>query len=564
MSDLQHLLERFAEEGEQRGATAVLDAAATIVASRRKRRHFRRMAATLVALTIAIGGTAVSVRSGNHERGLVVTAATPVPTDSLAPIPAPEKPREQIQVALDRASAPLAVGNGRIWVGGTSGVEAFDPLTLHRVGTVATVLPVLELASSSNGLWVLSGRDFNLDAQRNPRYRLERVDPSTLKVQLAMDLPFAVGYHSSWHIRLAAASETVWVALGSSVLRIDSRSSTAMQVGPTGQSVGNIAADSSGLWIIADNAPLLQHIDTATNTVTTIRGLPDGFYWSIAATTDAAWLIASVDAGPGLRLIKVDAASHAIATYRIPGVALVGDNGQLWVQVIDPHGHSLNFDNLVAQIDTRNGRLLRTVKISIGEEPGSSGNGYASLPFVVTGDKIWSAYNGLQRTTLDRKTTSTTISASSAALSCHATQLRVTMGSGGGATGHLGQDFVLRNASDATCSLRGAVTVHQYDQRGRLLSGRSVQGDSFMFPAVPARLIVVRSGGYASFATEVGDVNTDGLSYSVQCPTPARTDFVLPNGGGVLRSPRFLGGCNYSGITVTVSNIVAGPKPPTY
>ena len=411
MSDLQHLLERFAEEGEQRGATAVLDAAARIVASRRKRRHFRRMAATLVALTIAIGGTAVIVRSSNHERGLVVTAPTPVPTASpstttptasLAPIPAPEKPREQIQVALDRASAPLAVGNGRIWVGGTSGVEAFDPLTLHRVGTVATVLPVLELASSSNGLWVLSGRDFNLDPQRNPHYRLERVDPSTLKVQLSTDLPFAVGYHSSWHIRLAATSETVWVALGSSVLRIDARNSVAIQVGPTGQSVGDIAADSSGLWIIADNAPLLQHIDTATNTVTTIRGLPDGFYWSIAATTDAAWLIASVDAGPGLRLIKVDAASHAIATYRIPGVALVADNGQLWVQVIDPHGHSLNFDNLVAQIDTRNGRLLRTVKISIGEEPGCSGNGYASPPFVVTGDKIWSAYKGLQRTTLDR------------------------------------------------------------------------------------------------------------------------------------------------------------------
>jgi hypothetical protein len=412
MSDLQHLLRRFAEEGEQRGADAVLDAALTTVTHRRNRRRVRWVVATVVVLTVAIGGTTVIVRSGNHDGVRVVTAPTSTPTvsastatapsNALAPIPAPQTPREQIQVPLDRADAPIAVGSNKIWVGGASGIEAFDPVTMHQLGAVPTVLPVLELVSSSDGLWVLSGRDDNLDGHRNPRYHLERIASSTLKVQQTMDLPFAVGYHSSWHIRLAALSGTAWVALGSSVLRIDSHSGAITQLSPAGAPVGNMAVDHTGVWIIADNAPLLQHIDAATNAVTTIPGLPDGFYWSIATTTDAAWLVASTDARAGLQLMRVDAATHAIATYRIPGIAPVADDDQLWVQVIDPHGRSLNFDNLVAQIDTRTGRLLRTVRISIGEEPGSSGNGYPNPPFAVIGNKIWSAYHGLQRTTLDR------------------------------------------------------------------------------------------------------------------------------------------------------------------
>jgi Protein of unknown function (DUF4232) len=195
----------------------------------------------------------------------------------------------------------------------------------------------------------------------------------------------------------------------------------------------------------------------------------------------------------------------------------------------------------------------------------SSGKGHASgtVPTTVAPTTTSTAPR-VSIVTSQPTSSTTTVPASTEALPCKSTQLTVTLGSGGGATGHLVQDFVLRNMSAKTCTLQSAVSVHQYDRRGSLLGGRSQEAQAFTFPAVPARRVVLRSGGYASFATEVGDVNTDGLSYSVQCPTPARTDFVLPNGGGVLRSPKVLGGCDYAGITVTVSNIVAGREPPTY
>lgn len=158
----------------------------------------------------------------------------------------------------------------------------------------------------------------------------------------------------------------------------------------------------------------------------------------------------------------------------------------------------------------------------------------------------------------------TTVPASTEVLPCESTQLTVTLGSGGGATGHLVQDFVLSNTSAKTCTLQRAVSVRQYDQRGTLLSGRSQESQAFTFPAVAAQRVVLTSGTYASFATEVGDVTTGDVSYSVQCPTPARTEFVLPNDGGVIRAPKVLGGCDYAGVTVTVSNFVAGRSAPAY
>ena len=142
------------------------------------------------------------------------------------------------------------------------------------------------------------------------------------------------------------------------------------------------------------------HIDAATNKATPIPGLPAGFYWSIATTGDAAWTVAAVDSGSTLQLTRIDAVTHALTTSRIHGIALVAGDGQLWVQVIPPTGgSSLNYHSLIGQIDTATGQISRTVMISIGEEPGSAGNGYANPPFAVANGQIWSAYNGLQRTT---------------------------------------------------------------------------------------------------------------------------------------------------------------------
>jgi hypothetical protein len=145
---------------------------------------------------------------------------------------------------------------------------------------------------------------------------------------------------------------------------------------------------------------------------------------------------------------------------------------------------------------------------------------------------------------------------------CNATQLSITLGSDGAATGHLPQDFVLRNTSATNCTLTGAVRARQYDRSGHLLRGGSQEGSAYTFPAVPASPVVLVPGAFASFATEVEDVAAGTVSDAVQCPAAARTEFVLPNDGGVLYSPKALGGCLYG--NVTVSNIVAGRTPPRF
>jgi hypothetical protein len=162
-------------------------------------------------------------------------------------------------------------------------------------------------------------------------------------------------------------------------------------------------------------------------------------------------------------------------------------------------------------------------------------------------------------TTLQKASTTTLASAFAA---CKATQLSISLGSDGAALGHVPQDFMLRNGSATTCTLQGAVRVRQYDARASLERGGSEEGSAYTFPAVPARRVVLDSGAYASFATQVTDNPAGAASYAVQCSTPTRTEFVMPNGGGVLLSPKVLGGCDYG--AVTVSNIVAGRVPPRY
>ncbi len=82
MSDLQNLLERFAETGEPRGADAVFDAAATSTARRRRHRRFVAAGAVGVAMTLAVG-TVVVVRSHRDNGPQVVTTPSSISTPTI-------------------------------------------------------------------------------------------------------------------------------------------------------------------------------------------------------------------------------------------------------------------------------------------------------------------------------------------------------------------------------------------------------------------------------------------------------------------------------------------------
>jgi hypothetical protein len=90
MSDLQHLLERFAEMGEQRGADAVFDTAVKTVAHRRKQRRRRAALAAVVAVTVTAAAVVVIVRAQSAKVLRVVTTPTSVSTTTVpAPVSAP-------------------------------------------------------------------------------------------------------------------------------------------------------------------------------------------------------------------------------------------------------------------------------------------------------------------------------------------------------------------------------------------------------------------------------------------------------------------------------------------
>ena len=158
-----------------------------------------------------------------------------------------------------------------------------DPVTLHRVGHVPVVRPVLELASSSDGVWVLSGRDetFERPPHALEPYRLERINPATLRVEFSKNLPYDDSYQSDEQIRLVAAPGTAWIAFGSTVVRVNTRTGDMTSISLSGRYEANIAADNTGLWVETDgtngrnvqDAPLV-HIDASTNTVTTVPGSP--------------------------------------------------------------------------------------------------------------------------------------------------------------------------------------------------------------------------------------------------------------------------------------------------
>jgi hypothetical protein len=389
--------------------------------SRLRRRSRSKAIAAIVAVavvvTIAVGVAVVARHAGPSKASPVAPSAsiststtgdtTTTGPASIAAIPSPVAPADQTQVPLDPTGVSVAFGSGRIWVGTAAGLAVFDPVTMHSIGTVATAQTVLAVASSDNATWIVTGSSQNLETSKNPAYQLERIEPSALRVAFSTQLPFVPGYRSAEHLRLVAAGQTAWVSLADSLVRIDEQGDRVTRIALGGYGAGNIAADLTGLWIASNGSyrasakytPVL-HVDIATNTLTAIPGFPSGFYWSVATTDGAAWTLAAVDSGTSLTLTRIDAVTHALTTHRIPGIALVTGDGQLWVQLIPPTGGpSLNYNDLIGQIDTTTGKIRRTIKIAIGEEPGSSGDGYASPPFAVGGGRIWSGYNGLQRTT---------------------------------------------------------------------------------------------------------------------------------------------------------------------
>lgn len=379
----------------------------------KRRRHARGVAAVaVVALLACVVITFTVLDTSSHHRRVRVGTPTNPPSTSLpgraTAFPEPTPPREQVRAELDRTDAPLAVGTDAVWVGTSSGVTAFDRATLHELGHIPMALPVVELSVTPTSVWALTGSTAPATAPEGyPPYHLTRIDPVTRNVVFESDLPYLSSAPSNRHVRLAAEPDVAWISFGTEVLRIDTATNAMVTISLSGRYAAHIATDETGLWIATNGgdsaetaAPQVLRVDASTNAITTVPGVPNGFMWSIASTGDAAWFV-EVYVDPGRdatsHLVRVDAATLALTAFQVPGIVVIGGDGQLWVRVVESDPASFDQDGIIGLVDPTNGSIVRTVDIAVGG-PGTS-DGYINPPFAVVDGQIWSAYRGLERTT---------------------------------------------------------------------------------------------------------------------------------------------------------------------
>jgi hypothetical protein len=383
-------------------------------AARGRRRKTRFSAlAVIVVLVAGLVGWRVLVSDDNRPPGITskparppATTPTTNPTSALSGIPAPSVPADQARVALDRLNAPMAVTDGKVWVANASGVDTFGPTTLRRIATIPTDVPVVTMAANGNDLWIVTGDDDSGDRGVSGPYTLLRIDATSERVVWSDVLPFVDhGHRSSWNLRLAAGPGLAWVTFNDSVLKVDAATGDVTPISLQGKSVGNTAASRDGLWISSNGGMTpatatfgVLYIDARTNVITPVEVAPRGFMWSIGATDDAAWLLQCDGADHNcMQLVRIDATTHALNSFAVPGMAVVTGDGQIWVQLGDFSGGA---GGLVGAFDPSTGKITQTLSVFLGGSPGSSSDGYTYPPFAVANGQVWSAYSGLQRTTI--------------------------------------------------------------------------------------------------------------------------------------------------------------------
>jgi hypothetical protein len=383
-------------------------------AARGRRRKTRFSAlAVIVVLVSGLVGWRVLVSDDSRPPAVTskparppATTATTDPTSVLGGLPAPSIPADQARVALDRLDAPMAVADGKVWVANASGVDAFDPTMLQRIATIPTEVPVVTMAANGTDLWIVTGDDNAGDRGAGAPYTMLRVDTASERVVWTDVLPFTDnGHRSTWNIRLAAGPGLAWVTFSDSVLKVDAATGDVTPISLQGKSVGNTAASRDGLWISSNGGMTaataafgVLYIDARTNEITPIEVASPGFMWSIGATDDAAWLLQCAGADRNcMRLVRIDATTHALNSFAVPGMAVVTGDNQIWVQLGDFSG---NGGGLVGVFDPTTGKITQTLSVFLGSQPGSSSDGYTYPPFAIANGQVWSAYSGLQRTTI--------------------------------------------------------------------------------------------------------------------------------------------------------------------
>jgi len=116
--------------------------------------------------------------------------------------------------------------------------------------------------------------------------------------------------------------------------------------------------------------------------------------------------------------------------------------------------------------------------------------------------------------------------AQASAQRCFSSQLAVTLGRGGVATGHVGRLVSFRNTSATTCTLLGYPGMQMLDAAGHPIRTQVLRGTAITVPSVPERVVTLTPGALASFDLGYDDATGYGND---RCPTSARVEITPPN-----------------------------------
>jgi streptogramin lyase len=314
-------------------------------------RRLAILAGALVAL-LAIGAAVTSSLGGGRE------SLSSVAPDHLAVID-PGTNEITAAAAVGSDPAPVAVGDGSVWVGNTADHD-LTHLDLRSGAPLGTISlggrTPTGLAVGGGAVWVANG---SLGS-------LSHVDPgyATASRTLRVAGPSASG-------GVALGDGSVWAAFGDSTLaRVDPDSEQLLGKVLTRSIPSGIVYAAGGVWLANSNDGTVSRFDPATFTRGAEARVQVGKQpVAIAFGEGALWTANGGDS----TVTRIDPASHATATVRLPGrpAAIAAGEGAVWVA--GPRG-------AVWRIDPATRRVVKTIRL---------GNAVSGAGIAVGGGSVW-------------------------------------------------------------------------------------------------------------------------------------------------------------------------------
>ncbi len=217
-----------------------------------KRRRLLALGVGAVAVAVAAAIAAVLLLRGDASPPVVVRANTVALLD-------PASGRVVGQIPVGARPTAVAVGHGSVWVANTDDgtVMRIDPETRTVTKTFGIGVPVSSLAVTADAVWVGNGSAGSV-SRIDPRSDggVDTFDVSDSADELIRETVYGV----------AAVSGSVWVGVGTAVLRLDARTGERQARIDLGAVPIALAAGEGAVWVATGDERLLR-IEPSTNRV---------------------------------------------------------------------------------------------------------------------------------------------------------------------------------------------------------------------------------------------------------------------------------------------------------